>query len=102
MQANANQPHNMTTQSYWSEYGDAIIGRMRAEGATGNTDDEIRRCLSGCVAGSLLIETATLARNEGIFRWEGNTCRRCEGRGEVVDSVTYEGAWMKECPECQK
>jgi hypothetical protein len=62
----------MTTKSDWSEYGDAIIGRMKAEGATSNTDEEIRRCLGGCVAGSLLIETATTARNQGIFRWEKN------------------------------
>jgi len=62
----------MTTQSYWEKYGDAIIGRMKAEGATSNTEEEIRRCLGGCVAGSLLIETATTASNQGIFRWEGN------------------------------
>ena len=102
MQANANQPHNMTNKSYWSEYGDAIIGRMKAEGATGNTDEEIRRCLGGCVAGTMLIETAIDARDSGAFIWEGNTCRRCEGRGEVVESVTHEGVWMKECPECKK
>jgi hypothetical protein len=45
---------------------------MKAEGATSNTDEEIRRCLGGCVAGSILIETARAAREHGIFRWEGN------------------------------
>jgi hypothetical protein len=100
MQANANQPHNMTTQSYWSEYGDAIIGRMKAEGATGNTDEEIRRCLGGCVAGTMLMETAIDARDSGAFQW-GTQCRVCEGRGKVVKSVTYEGEWMTECPYCK-
>jgi len=27
-------------------------------------------------------------------------CLRCEGRGEVVKSVTREGEWMTQCPEC--
>ena len=27
-------------------------------------------------------------------------CLYCEGRGEVVKSVTYEGEWMTQCPEC--
>jgi hypothetical protein len=100
MPVNANQPHNMTKQSYWEQYGDALIGRMKAEGATTNTDEEIRRCLSGCVAGALLIETAISAREIGIFKWE-MPCRVCEGNGEVVKSVTYEGEWMMECPFCK-
>jgi len=90
----------MTTQSYWEKYGDSIIGRMKSEGATGNTDEEIRRCLSGCVAGALLIETAISARESGAFKWV-IPCRVCEGRGEVAKSVTYEGEWMMECPYCK-
>ena len=27
-------------------------------------------------------------------------CPRCEGRGEMVKTVTYEGEWMMQCPEC--
>ena len=60
----------MTTRSYWGNYGDAIIGRMMAEGATSNSDVEISRCLSGCVAGALLMETARAAREDGLFRWD--------------------------------
>ena len=74
MPANANQPPEMTTQSYWEKYGDSIIGRMMAEGATSNSDVEISRCLSGCVAGALLMETARAAREDGLFRWEGADC----------------------------
>ena len=70
MPANANQPPEMTTQSYWEKYGDSIIGRMMAEGATSNSDVEISRCLSGCVAGALLMETARAAREDGLFRWD--------------------------------
>lgn len=100
MKVNAKSPPNMTTQSYWGNYGDAIIGRMKAEGATSNTDEEIRRCLSDCVAGAMLIETAIDARESGVFKWV-IPCRVCEGRGEVVKSVTYEGEWMMECPYCK-
>ena len=74
MPANANQPPEMPTQSYWEKYGDSIIGRMKAEGATSNSDVEISRCLSGCVAGALLMETARAAREDGLFRWEGADC----------------------------
>lgn len=74
MQVNASQPPKMTTQSYWEKYGDSIIGRMKAEGASSNSDVEISRCLSGCVAGALLMETAIAAREDGLFRWEGADC----------------------------
>lgn len=60
----------MTMQSYWEKYGDSIIGRMKAEGATCNSDAEISRCLGGCVAGTMLMETAIDARDSGVFQWE--------------------------------
>lgn len=60
-------------QSYWGKYGDAVIGRMKAERATSNSDVEISRCLSGCVASALLIKTARAAREDGLFRWENHT-----------------------------
>lgn len=63
----------MTTQSYWQKYGDSIIGRMKAEGATSNSNVEISRCLSGCVAGALLMETAIAAREDGLFQWDAAT-----------------------------
>jgi len=58
------------TEIYWEKYGQAIIGKMQSEGALDNSDDEITRCLSGCVAGELLICTAINARREGLFVWE--------------------------------
>lgn len=35
-----------------------IIARMKAEGATSATQDEIERCLSGCVSSGMLIAYA--------------------------------------------
>lgn len=61
---------NEDYNEYWNQYGDARIGRMTAEGATGNSDEEISRCLSGRVCADLLIATATAARDHGLFRWE--------------------------------
>jgi hypothetical protein len=67
-------PNPMDNQSYWEKYGDSIIGRMKGERATSNSDVEISRCLSGCVAGKMLMETAIAAREDGLFRWDGAEC----------------------------
>lgn len=44
----------------------AVRGRMLAEGAVSDSDDEIFRCLHGCVCGPYLIEIATYARDRGL------------------------------------
>lgn len=51
----------------WTKYGDQIVGRMRAEKATGADDAELARCLSGCVCGGMLVRLATDARDAGLF-----------------------------------
>lgn len=63
----------MTTQSYWEKYGGAIKGRMIAENAISNEDCEITRCLKGCVACDMLIETAINARKNELFKWTPET-----------------------------
>lgn len=38
--------------------------------------------------------------NQNFMNKKTGKCLRCDGEGEIVTSVTYEGAWKSECPEC--
>ncbi len=44
-----------------------VIARMKAEGATSASIDEIKRCLSGCVSGNKMIQFAIKNRGKLCF-----------------------------------
>lgn len=51
----------------WSaSHVDAIRGRLAAEDARNDSDAELKRCLSPCVAGKRLVPAAQLLRDEGV------------------------------------
>jgi len=53
--------------AFISKYGNAVIGRMVAEGAKDASDAEIERTLGPCVCGPWLVILAKVMRNRGLL-----------------------------------
>lgn len=49
------------------KYGDAVIGRMIADGAKDTSDSEIDRTLANCVCGGWLPTLARVMRKHGVL-----------------------------------
>ncbi len=55
-----------------------IIARMKAEGATSATSNEIKRCLKGCVSGSKLIDYAMANRIDLCIQFCDENTNGCD------------------------